>query len=925
MKSVYILSTSVWLLYSLTGFSQTVIEGHVISRSSRERLSGAFISCYNTNSYNAASAKNQKSVLNAITDNHGVFKLNNLTPGEYEVKIEFIGFASDSQHLSLSQNKKVEIEILLDEQAKELEDVTVFGSINGQNDAGSRITEKRANNIMNVVSARSMERSPDINAATVLRRVSGVTIQKNSGADEAYAIVRGLEARYNNTLINGIKIASPDEKSRFVSLDVVPSDLLQKIEISKTLLPEMEGDAIGGTVNLVMKDAPENKVFTALGSLGYSTLFFDRKFTTFPKGDIQQHTLQDRFGTSYVAQSNDFSRSNLKFNDISAPPTGIFSMAYGRRFLKKKLGFIVAESFQNQYFGTNEAFQSAVPQNSVNAPQIGDQANRYFSSQQLNNGFTVHLDYNFDDRNKIILTNIFLYSYLAQARNIIDTAFIGSSGGRSGPGTGPIFYDNTSLTNHQTIENLKLEGKHTLSRHFQFDWAGVFSYATKRSPDWADLVTDKTIDTVHTTSDIHGPYTFRSSPLYFDDFPRIWQHNEDKDYDVLGNLAYKSKLGGIGTLELKAGGLYRHKTRYNLQDEYNLRPLAYSNGDKQIFVNIDQAQWKVYNTAGTQQYDVNNYQLFEDITAGYGQFKVSMKYLDIFGGIRTEKTHQGYTLNTFYPTGINGITKDYTDLLPSIMLKYKLNSRTNIRASYFRSIARPQYYELVPAPVLSSTSATSAEGNPNLKHTIADNYDVRYEFFPQEEEQVFVGGFYKNIQDPIEYAYIDGSTYMPQNFGNAIVYGAELVYTKYFGNIGITGNYSYVYSRIKSTKTYINAIRGTANDSLQSRPLGGQTDHTLNLSLLYRNERAHSFVQLSYQYLGKTLAQVYSTYGYDYYQQPQSSLSVSAEQGLANKHFTLFGKFNNLLNTATVDKIGALETVRDIYKSSFSIGLRYAN
>ena len=101
-----------------------------------------------------------------------------------------------------------------------------------------------------------MEVSPDINAANVLQRMRGLTIQRNGGGDDAYAIIRGLDPRYNNTLINGIKVASPDEKNRFVPLSIVPSDLLSSIEVSKSLLPEMEGDAIGGTVNLKMKDAP---------------------------------------------------------------------------------------------------------------------------------------------------------------------------------------------------------------------------------------------------------------------------------------------------------------------------------------------------------------------------------------------------------------------------------------------------------------------------------------------------------------------------------------------------------------------------------------------------------------------------------------------------------------------------------------------
>ncbi len=231
--------------------------------------------------------------------------------------------------------------------------------------------------------------------------------------------------------------------------------------------------------------------------------------------------------------------------------------------------------------------------------------------------------------------------------------------------------------------------------------------------------------------------------------------------------------------------------------------------------------------------------MFENITAGYGEAKISTNNFDLFGGVRVEKTEQGYTLNTFYPTGVNAVTKNYTDVLPSIMFKYKLNNKTNIRLSYFKSISRPNYYELVPATLLSNSTPTAETGNPDLKHSIADNFDIRYELFPKDEEQLFIGGFYKKIKDPIEYAYEGVETYTPQNLGTATVYGGEIVYTKYFGNIGMTGNYTYIYSEISSPKFYTDVVAQTTDPNrLQKRPLQGQTNNSLNLSLLYKNDKA---------------------------------------------------------------------------------------
>ena len=735
----------------------------------------------------------------------------------------------------------------------------------------------------------------------------------------------GLDPRYNNTLINGIKITSPDDKSRYVPLNIVPSDLLGSIEVNKSLTAEMEGDAIGGSVNMVMKDAPEKEMFKVLGSLGYSGIFFDRRFLNFSKSDIQQKSVIEKYGSSYIAQPGDFSRSNLDFSETHPAPNSLATIVYGNRYLGRKLGVVVAESFQNQYYGSNSIFNQAAPNIHENgAPTVSDYANRYFSTQQLNNGLTVHLDYNINPRNKITLTNITLYNYFAQARLIIDTSILGGNGGRTVPGTGPVSTDYTSLTSRQFLENVKLDGKHILSKHFLFDWTGVFSYAAKRTPDQADLSLNKKIDTVHTNSDIQGPYTFVTTPNYFDDITRIWQYNEDRDLDGMANISYETNIGTDRTLELKAGGLYRHKTRYNIQDEYDLKPTTSASGIKQQFDNIYDAQWVVYNSSGTYDYDKNKYRLYEDITAAYAEGKITFPFMEALTGIRMEKTKQGYTLNTFYPTGINGVEKDYTDVLPSVNLKFKLNPITNLRVSYYKAIARPNYYDLVPAPTLSTTSATVTEGNPYLNHTTSDNFDIRYELYPREEEQLFAGVFYKKLVNPIEFVYLSGTDYQPVNSPNATDYGAELAFTHYFGRIGFTGNYTYLYSRTSSIKSYYNLSTNYVNtDTLQTRSLQGQTDHTLNLSVLYRNKKSNLFAELAFQYIGRSIGLVYEIYGYDYYQQPQSNLAFSAEKGLRNRHFTVFTKWNNLLNTPFKNQINSLLVTRDISEFNFSFGIRY--
>ncbi|MDH7460452.1 outer membrane beta-barrel protein [Chitinophagaceae bacterium 26-R-25] len=901
------------LFISIQSFSQSgTLKGKVESQQGNEKLSGAFVSCKDSHG----------KLFEAITEDDGEFKLKNISPGPYQLHVEYVGYDAYNTTITVVENKTTECKIILVQSRKSLAGVQVFASLSQEDDAGARAKEQRSTTLVNVISAKAMERSPDINAANVLQRMSGLSIQRNGGGDEAYAVIRGLDPRYSNTLINGIKIASPDEKSRFVPLSIVPSDILGSIEVHKTLTPDMEGDAIGGTVNMVMKNAPQKAIFKVSGSIGYNAIFFNRKYEKFSRSDIQQKSVIERKGADYVAQPDDFSRSNLDFKPVMPMPSSTFSLAAGKRFMHDKLGVMISESFQNQYYGSNSTFNQATINTHTTEPTYSDYAVRQFSTQQLNNGTVLHLDYEFNSKNKITFTDVLLYSFLAQSRTIVDTSIIGGNGGRTVPGTGPVSTDYLSVTSKQLIQNAKLEGKHILSKHFLFEWTGVFSYAKKRSPDFADIAVNKKIDTVHTDNDIHGPYTFVTTPDYFDAIDRLWQHNEDKDIDGLANISYKTKINENVLIDIKAGGLYRHKTRYNIQDEYQLKPTTSSSGIKQIYTNIYEAQWTVYNSHGTYDYDKNNYKLFEDVTAGYLQFKLTSHIFEVVAGAREEYTSQGYTMNTFHPAQINSLTKNYTDLLPSAMIKYKITARSNLRAAYFKSIARPNYYDLVPATIQSVSNATASTGNPQLKHSVADNFDLRYEFFPREEEQLFAGVFYKKVADPIESAYVNGTTYQPQNFGTAKVYGLELQFTKWLGYFGLTGNYTYLHSTIYSTKSYIDLAQNIAKDSMQKRSLQGQTGNTLNLSFLYKNDKQKIFVQVAYQYIGKTLTLVYPLFGYDYYQKPLSLLSLSAEKQLNGQHLSIFAKVNNILNSHQVEEINNLMMVNEMTNVGFNVGVR---
>jgi len=251
-------------LLTLTLLSQFIsaqtIKGRVLDATTGEPLVGATVKL------------DGGTKLETFVKLDGTFSLSKVPGGNYQITITYEGFTNTTREVIVATNGTKTIDIKLEPLAKELSSITVTGTSGKEGDNGARRLEKVADPILNILSAKTIQLLPDITVANVLQRVSGVTIEKSGSGEARYPIIRGMEKRYVNTLINGIKIPSPDNKSRFIPLDLFPAELLERVEVSKSLTPSMEGDAIGGTINLVMKDAPQNKLFQVNFALGYNSI-----------------------------------------------------------------------------------------------------------------------------------------------------------------------------------------------------------------------------------------------------------------------------------------------------------------------------------------------------------------------------------------------------------------------------------------------------------------------------------------------------------------------------------------------------------------------------------------------------------------------------------------------------------------------------
>jgi hypothetical protein len=288
-------------------FSQT-IRGKVFDNRTGEPLAGANVHLVNTKYY-------------TVVNLDGSYTFRNLQPGKYELDATMTGYKkAKGMEISVAAGRITAADLALEADVSSLREVMVTGNADKSSDHTIRNMEKNGDMVQNILSEKTIQLLPDVTVANALQRVSGVTIQRDNTGEGRYAIIRGMDQRYNNTLVNGIKIPSPDDRYRFVPMDIFPSEMLERLEVIKALTPNMEGDAIGGTMNLVMKSAPDRFLLSANVSGGYNTLFSDRPFSSFPHSGINKSSPAEIHGNNYSANPiSDFPVGALHYTNSSAP------------------------------------------------------------------------------------------------------------------------------------------------------------------------------------------------------------------------------------------------------------------------------------------------------------------------------------------------------------------------------------------------------------------------------------------------------------------------------------------------------------------------------------------------------------------------------------------------------------------------------
>ena len=865
---------------SFTPAFSATIKGHLRDAINNEDLIGATVYL------------KENTQINTIAGLDGSYILRNVQPGTYTLVADFFGYTT--------QEKKVTVEKADDEivanfgmkpDSLTLEQIQIVGAYNKGSDNFARAEEKNSDVAMNIMSAKTIQLLPDYTIGDVLQRVSGVTTQKSVTGGGQFANIRGMDARYNYTTIDGVKVPSPDYKNSYVPMDIFPSEMVERLEVIKTLTPDMEGDAIGGAMNLVLKEAPDNFTLSAEAATGFNQNLYNKGFQTYNTSVINSQSPNQINGGNYNSTASNFPVGATTLKDMSAPPNVFSGFTIGDRFFGGKFGVLASFNYQNTYnlstgFFIRPQSQPNASTTAINIPDWDYIENRQDYVKQTRGAGHLIMDYIFNKKNKITLYNVYAQMNQVETRIADDTD-------NATPGS-TLTQSYRFETTYEYIYNATLKGTDTLAHNLALDWTTAYARAWSVIPDWNDL-------------SLKGSF---GDPIFdFSSLTTRWIDNTEQDFSGYANLTYSFKLFGQN-VQVKGGAMNRDKSRDAYYAEYDFQATPPPNEQtytsmSEIFSNPD--YYGFFTTTGSPN-SANTYNVQQDVNAYYGMIKFDVgPRVQILGGERMENTNEAY--QTQLPIIIPAASgmKQYTDYLPSVEIKFKITNKQSIRASYFASIARPSLYDIIPYSIPGDYY--NEIGNPELLHTTANNYDLRYEFFPSPSEEILAGVFYKQIYNAIENSIVRGAgpsaiNLEPTNIGGdtnpAINYGFELQFIKSIRNFEISANYTYTHSSI-TVPALVYSENGSGFNTTtvnETRPLAGQADDIANLSLIYRAPKIGLEAEISGEYTGKEISAVSIWYGMNLYQMPMTTLSFSFEQKLSKKiKLSLFGKINNILNT----------------------------
>ncbi len=747
-----------FLLFSVVSISaqQATLFGTIKDQTTQENLPGATLVIEGT-------------TLATITDIDGKYRIPNIKSGTYTVRASYIGFKSEIVDVSIKAGEKKELHLSLGVDAVNIKELVVSAQLLGQKKAINQQLNSDA--LVNVVSSDKIEELPDVNAAEAIGRLPGISVSR-SGGEANKVTVRGLSPKLTNISVNGVKIAptsnSITSADRSVDLSTISSDLLSTIEVYKAPTADMDGDAIGGIVNLGVAKAPERDLlrmkaqggYNAFvddvnykGTVDYGKRFFDNKFGVLAQANYEKvnrtsQTVSNSYNMDYIETGERWPLSNVRLQEnlrIINRIGGSLTLDYDY-----ESGFIAAQGFYTQKDGETKTNYMRI--------NYGSDVRHYprHTQSSLN---TIQGILSGEQHLGPVTTNWTLAHSNTTNDNYYDVSLYlqelnGSVGVNDKPYTVEELidsrthnYDKGHLSLYEMEPEKSIQSNTTTALDFKYDYhigdkvSGFLKAGGKMSVDMRE-----------------SDHDYMYNPSYYlkqDAFNQALQLWSDA---ALGNL----QLNDDGNIAM--ANIYENGASTTIWDgQYEIAPYVTSEALEQ-WHKVEQAT--LYKNMAE---DFRKYDLTERVYATY--FMMKFNYSDWFTfipGVRYEKSDNEY--NSYFSsivqsgTGLGTVesgevrdtssTQNYGVLLPSFHMKIKPTDWFDLRLSAVKTLARPDYTMVVPKTRVNTKEDLIWRGNPNLKHSEAWGYDATASFFSNKLGLFSVGVFYKQFDN--YFARIDG-------------------------------------------------------------------------------------------------------------------------------------------------------------------------
>lgn len=840
------------------------------------------------------------------SDQNGFYSLPNLKPGVYKVKISYVGY--EPKVITVKFDGRSLVQNVELSTSNTLSEAVVTGAFFGQRKALQM--QKESMGVNNVVSADQVGKFPDSNIGDALKRINGVNVQYDQG-EARFGQVRGTAANLTSVTVNGNRIPSAEGGTRNVQLDLIPADMIETIELNKVVTSDMDGDAIGGEINLITKKTPNHRVLNFNVGSGYSW--------------------------------------------ISQKPLWDLGATLGSRFFNSRFGLMASASYQYSPGGSDNTEFEYIENDDHSIALKEAQVRQYYVTRERQS-YSLALDYTFNPLHKLYFKG--MYNRRSDWENRYRISYKKLNGNSSKQSVvmqtkaGSSDNKDARLELQQTMD-YTLGGEHNFGR-LKADWAGSYSRATEDRPN--ERYASYQLKGEDFASDFKD--VGEKQPYYALQLPTLddshWKLSEltNSDQSIAEN-EWKGKINltlpltnGLFGNTLKLGAKYtnKHKTldksffdyeaKEVLGDDWrnatvgqiregfmpgNQYPIGSAFISKGTLGKIDFSQ---YNGTENLEEEAGNYNIREQITAGYLRFDQKLgKRLEATAGLRVERTDletNGFNVTvpdegdaTIAPTGT--YKHHYTDLLPSLLLKYKFCTDGNLRASVTKTISRPKYSALIANKCFNTADYTATIGDPNTKPAKAFNFDLSADYYFKSVGMVSVGMFYKNIKNVnIEWS---SNKYLGSDLGltgelaqeswkvtqninayDARVIGVEAAYQRDFSFIaptlkcvGFYATYTYTHS---TTRNFNERLNVQESDNVK---VAGSPEHTANASLFFEKWGAN--IRLSYNFASSFIDEMSTSRQLDRYYDKVNYLDLNASYTWGKKtKFTVYANANNLLN-----------------------------